>query len=274
MFLKSVKMQFAYNLRRKPVVGIFFLLFFLVIFNYVSNMIYYNGLDATQMFSPVKISTLSSWTAARFYLMQFYPLLLVIPMACGFFNDKNARVLNYLQSRVGARNYFYAKLLVVFVVTFLLFTIPFLLEIIIYRIVIPLSANGDPSNIEYWQTIEGDRNLFLSSIYYSSPYLYTILSIFVFGFVTGIFSVFNFSITTLPVFKYRIMTYFPMYVLFFLINRFAYIIGISGEINYFLILPLYSSGNFIYPVYAIFLVALTGCSVALIEIRVRKGIIV
>ena len=202
MFLKSVKMQISYNLRRKPVMGIFFLLLFLVVFNYISNMIYYNGLDATQMFSPVKLSALSSWTASSFYLMLFYPLLLVVPMACGFFNEKNVRVLNYIQSRVGIRNYFYAKQITVFVITFLLFTIPFLLELLIYRIVIPLSANGDPSNIEYWQTIEGDRNLFLSSIYYFSPYLYTVLSIFIFGLVTGIFSVFNFSVTTLPCLLY------------------------------------------------------------------------
>lgn len=237
-------------------------------------MIYYYGVDTTQMFSPVKLSTLSSWTASSFYLMQFYPLLLVVPMASGFFNDKNARVLNYVQSRVGIRNYFYSKQMAVFVITFLLFTIPFLLEILVYRIVIPLSANGDPSNVEYWQTIESDRNLFLSSIYYFSPYLYSALSILIFGMITGIVSVFNFSVSTLPVFKFRVMTYFPMYILFFIINRFASIFRVSGETNYFLILPLYSSRDFIYPVYAIFLVALTVCSVVLIEIRVRKGIIV
>jgi len=274
VFLKSVKMQISYNLRRKPVMGIFFLLLFLVIFNYITNMFYYDGLDATQMYSPVKLSALSSWTASSFYLMLFYPLLLVVPMACGFFNDKNARILNYMQSRVGIRNYFYAKQITVFVTTFLLFTIPFLLELLIYRIVIPLSANGDPSNIEYWQTIDGDSRLFLSSIYYFSPYLYTVLSIFIFGLVTGIFSVFNFSVTTLPVFKFRVMTYFPVYILLYFINRFASMSGVNGETNYFLILPSYSLGDFIYPVYAIFLIALTVCSVALIEIRVRKGIIV
>jgi len=274
VFLKSVKMQISYNLRRKSVMGIFFLLLFLVVFNYITNMIYYDGLDATQMFNPVKLSALSSWTASSFYLMQFYPLLLVVPMACGFFNDKNARILNYMQSRVGIRNYFYAKQITVFVITFLLFTIPFLLELLIYRIIIPLCANGDPSNVEYWQTIEGDSNLFLSSIYYFSPYLYTALSILIFGLVTSIFSVFNFSVTTLPVFKYRIMTYFPVYILFFIINRFASIFGVSGETNYFLILPLYSSGDFIYPIYAVFLVALTVCSVILIEIRIHKGIVV
>src|SRR5690625_3757716 len=144
---------------------IFFLLFGLMLVNYFTNVFTYSGTDIVDMYHPMKILTLSSHSKYSFYLMQYYPLLVVIPAGFTLFADKQVNQYIFIQSRVGARNYYLGKFIVVFLVTFIVFTVPFLIEILLNVIAFPITATGDPSNLSIYQRIEEIRMYLLSDLY-------------------------------------------------------------------------------------------------------------
>lgn len=275
MLLKSIKMQISQLFHKKTTLCIYFLLFGAVLWNFFENMHQFHNGDVTQMMNPLKLSSLSTWSAVMYYMMQFYPLLLVIPTASTYYDDKNSKILNYIQSRVGIRNYLIGKAVSIFFITVILFTVPFITEIIAYSITVPSLAQGDPSNFQYFQTIENDNTLFLSKLYYFNDYIYTILSIIIFGIVTGIFAVFNFFLTTIKIFKFRVFVYFPIYILFYLINIIGHFINYKYETNYFLILPLFAvPENANYGNYFIFCICLLIISTAILILKIRESDIV
>ncbi len=275
MLLKSIKMQMSQLFHKKTILCIYFLLFGAVLWNFFENMHQFHNGDVTQMMNPLKLSSLSTWSPVMYYMMQFYPLLLVIPTASTYYDDKNSKILNYIQSRAGIRNYLVGKAVSIFFITVFLFTVPFITEIIAYSITVPFFAQGDPSNFQYFQTIEKDSTLFLSQLYYFNDYIYTILSIIIFGIVTGIFAVFNFCITTIKIFNFRVFVYFPIYVLFYLINIIGQFINYKYEINYFLILPLFAvPENVNYGNYFIFCICLLIISITILILKIRESDIV
>lgn len=241
MLKRSIKMQMSTILNSKSVIIVYFILLGAVFFNFYNNMGLFKNGDVTQMMDPYKLSSISTWTKVRFYLMQFYPLLLVFPTATFYFDDKNSQIDYYIQSRVGMRNYIFSKAVAVFIITFILFSFPFVMEVLIYSIVVPLSAQGDPSGFQYFQTIETNNLFFMSSLYYFNEVIYTIISILVFSLATSVLALFNFSLTTIKHFRFRVFTFFPIYLLFYIIIIISSYCKIRFTTNYFLILPIFST---------------------------------
>ena len=102
-------MQMSQLFHKKTILCIYFLLFGAVLWNFFENMHQFHNGDVTQMMNPLKLSSLSTWSPVMYYMMQFYPLLLVIPTASTYYDDKNSKILNYIQSRAGIRNYLVGK---------------------------------------------------------------------------------------------------------------------------------------------------------------------
>ncbi|MFQ6930340.1 MAG: hypothetical protein ACLRR3_04565 [Eubacterium sp.] len=48
-----------------------------------------------------KMLTLSDNTMVGYFMMQYYPLLVVIPTACVYISERNSGIDTYIQSRVG-----------------------------------------------------------------------------------------------------------------------------------------------------------------------------
>lgn len=264
-------MQMHKILREKLSIMIYLILLGLVLFNFVSNMNLYHNADITQMMDPLKLSALSTYSKTSFYLMQFYPILVVVPTAGYYLSDRNTQVSYYIQSRVGLKNYIAGKAITVFLCTFIIFAVPFLLEIVAYFFVIPHVAQGDPSNFQYYQTIEGDSTLFMSDLYYAHRYLYAFFMILIFSLASSVFACFNFSLTLTDKIKFRIFTYFPIYIVIYLISILSMYIGIPYVTNYFIILPLYSApvgSN--YALYALFFSVLFLISVIFVFYKIRK----
>lgn len=265
--VKSIRMQMQEMLRKKTVVCTFFIVLAFVMVNFYMNLKKYAEIQyVSQMPDPFKLLTLSTWSPRGYFLMVYLPILIVLPTACSYITDRDTRVKIYIESRVGSKNYWYGKLISVFLTTFLVFVIPFMLEIILSCICFDCSAVGDPSNFSYLQTIEKENQYLLSNLWLSNRVLYSVLMICLWGAVVGILAVFNFSFTTLPFFKFKVFTFFPIYILFYLIGG----IKLSFTTNYFFIMRLFDRKAKNYLVYGIFLAVLSLFSVILIHIKSRK----
>lgn len=272
MLKESFNMQLSYVFRRKSTAIIMFVLLFFVVTNIGMNFLKnYNAVYLSQMYGFEKMLTLSDWSMMGYFLRQFYPMLLVIPTACTYIIDKNTGMNVYIQSKVGRRDYLYGKMLVTFVLTFIMFTLPFMMEIIISSICTGYIPNGDPSGFEYWQTIAKESEYILSKILLCSKGGYAVCMTILFGIVSAIFAVFNFSITLIPIFKTKIATYFPIYILLYAIALLPKMIKLKFTVNYNSILAMFeTSTNKNYGVYFIFLLVLIVTSIMLVEIKIRK----
>lgn len=265
-------MHMSYMLRNKSAILISLVLLGIISINFISNLNRNNEiLYVTEMFSFVKVLTLSDWTMAGYFMMQYYPLLVVIPTACVYISDRNSGINTYIQSRVGKRNYWYGKLISVFVLTLIIFIVPYLIEIVLSVICFSLKSNGDPSGIEFWQSVETEGQYLLSNILLSNRIIYAVIMAMLFGIVSAVLATFNFSITTLPIFKFKILTYFPIYILLFAISLLPKIVKLKFTVDYCFILRMFENANAKnYPVYSVFLITLLVVSVFLIELKIKK----
>src|SRR5699024_10701473 len=142
--------------------------------------------DVVDMYHPMKLLTLSSYSEYSFYILQYYPLIVVIPAGFSLFADKHLHQFILIQSRVGARNYYFGKLIVVFLVTCFVFTVPFLMEIMLNILVFPRMATGDPSNLSPYDMSNIIKQYLFSDLYIQSPYLYAIFFTLIFGMFSGV----------------------------------------------------------------------------------------
>ncbi|MBQ3515441.1 MAG: hypothetical protein IJA32_16865 [Lachnospiraceae bacterium] len=269
--VKSIKMQMYEMLRKKTVVCTFFILLTFVMVNYYSNLNRYADIQyVTQMQDPIKLLTLSTWSSRGYFLMVYLPILIVFPTACSYITDRDTRVKIYIESRVGGRNYWYGKLISVFLTTFLIFVIPFIMEIVLSCVCFDISAVGDPSNFSYIQTVENENQYMFSTLWLSSRVLYAVVMTIIWGIINGILAIFNFSLTTLPFFKYKILTFFPIYILFYFISGISLFLKLNYTTNYFFILRLFDIKEKNCMVYGIFLIILVLFSVGIIHIKIKK----
>lgn len=272
MLKKSICMQTSYLLRCKATTFILFVLLVAVSINFGINLDRNREiLYISEMYSFEKMLTLSDWTMVGYFMIQYYPLLIVIPTACAYIVDRNSGISTYIQSRVGKRYYWYGKLISVFVLTLFIFTVPYFIEIILNVICFSMSSNGNPSGLAFWQTIETEGQFLLSNILLYNKVIYVVIMTVLFGVVSAVFATFNLAITTLPIFKIKLLTYLPIYILFFVISILPKIINLNFTVNYHFILRMFESTTVKnYLVYLIFLISLLIVSIGLIEWKIKK----
>ena len=88
MLRKSISMQISYMLRRKSTVFVLLVLLITISINFFINMKTNGGkLYVSQMYSFEKMLTLSDNTMVGYFMMQYYPLLVVIPTACVYISE-------------------------------------------------------------------------------------------------------------------------------------------------------------------------------------------
>ena len=92
MLIYSIKMQLSELFRKKTVVFTFFILLFFVLANFYQNMFHNLYQDEevkyiSQMYDPIKLLTLSDWSTIGYFMMEYYPLLVVLPTACAYLTD-------------------------------------------------------------------------------------------------------------------------------------------------------------------------------------------
>lgn len=264
-------MQVTYLLGKGTTILTWFIMLGFVAYNYIGNIqVNHDIRYVTQMFDPFMTLTLSDFSKSSFFLMTYYPLLLVLPTSCAYISDRKSQVDVYIKGRVGCKAYFRGQLISVFLVTFLVFTIPFLLETALGFFCFSKDSMGVPTNMEYIHTIEETDQYCLYSIWVRSRVGYTILWILLFGLVTAILAAFNYAVTTLKIFYYKILTFFPVYILFYLISFLSKLLKPSYTLNYFFILRMFNTKEKNFWAYGLFLLLLLTLTVLLTERKIRK----
>lgn len=267
----SIKMNMSYMIRRKTTVLTFFVLMIYVLMNFFNNMKTNVEIEyVSQMYDIVKVSGLSGWLDKTNFFMEYFPLLLMIPTAYCYIIDKNTNIKVYIESRVGKRNYLYGKMIAVFLTTFLVFTLPFFIEIFMSCICFDVSSLGDPSNFGFEQTVVYDGTIFMSDLFFYSRILYGVVWIAIFGAIAGALAVFNFAVCTLDIFKYKVLTFFPVYGLVFLITFIDKIFKPSFTLHYPFILEMFEFSPKNYAVYGGFMIVIAVVSVVLVEVRIKR----
>ena len=260
-------------LKRKSTIIMYFFMLFLVLYNFFKNIITYYGFDIMRLFHPMKVGIMSDYNAIGFYFTEFYPLLVIIPAAFSFLIDRNSKEFVFIQSRVGKRNYYWGKLISVFLITFLVFTIPLFIEFILNCVAFPLSATGDPTAASLYDLgyIDSVRRYFFSSLYIFSPYLYNLFFIIVFGTFSGILATFVTAISTFKFMKFRIMIFIPVYMLLYIFTVIGTTFkGISFSTNYFNYLRMYNGVNKSGLAYFVFMITALDLSFLIMTLKSRR----
>lgn len=220
MFIKAVAAQIRFLLKRNSAIITFFILLAMVLFNFISNVLTFQGKDVVEMYHPMKLLLLS-WnqtylTADRILnFIQLYPLLVVCPAGFALASERQTGEDILLAAKLGNIPYRFSKILAVFVVTMIVFTLPCLIEIGLNCLAFPLSAAGDLTNLncyqeEYFQITE---SYLFTGLYRLSPYIYAVAVTFLFGILSGILGAFTAAISAVFYIKYRILLFLPVFAL-------------------------------------------------------------
>lgn len=237
-----VKYQIKVLIESWSTVSVWIILLSFVVANFVHNCssnikMHY----VSEMYDPIKTLTLSGWSAAGGIFMYVYPLVLVIPTAMLFYNEKSSKVNVYIQARCGFGLYYYGSAIAVIVLTFLLFTIPFMLELVLTFICFDNNSIKDPSGLQYYAVLTDLDRVIFHDIWIISPKLYGVVMTLRFGVISSVLSLFNYSFTTSPRIKYKMLTIIPLVSVLYalmIIDRF-----IPGNLTYILAIPMFENTN-------------------------------
>ena len=271
VFCRSVRIQFDQILRKRITCITYLIIAGFVFANLYMNIQQFANIHYTsQMYDLVKILTLSSWSKYGYFLCTYMPIFCVMPSADSWYEDHQSGMESYLCTRLGKREYWYGKLAAVFFVSFLVFSIPLLLELIISVIIFPLNASGDPSGwpyfisvVETWQ-YPGYRLLCSHRIIYALVYALQ------FSLVFSLLAVFNLTISTLKVMKYRVLLYVPIYFILYMISLLKEMMGISFTMYYADIIRMFITEERNNSVYLSIIVGIIAISLLLTEIQIRR----
>ncbi|MCM1186157.1 MAG: hypothetical protein NC251_08260 [Lachnoclostridium sp.] len=221
MIFKAAMSQTAFMLKKRESLCVFYVLFFMVLHNFIGNVLYFQGLDILVMKQPMQLLLLSHLrtnlnSSNTLMLIQLYPILVVIPAGFSLAREYQRGTRVFLVSRLGNSVYQISKYLAVFFTTMIIFTVPFLLEILLNCVSFPLSAMGDllySSRSTESAYIEGINHYFMKEAYLYSPYLYAVLGTLFWGAGAGLLSVFTAALSSLIRVKYNVFLFLPVFAL-------------------------------------------------------------
>lgn len=237
-----VRCQTKAFLQSKSAVAVWIILLCVTSLNFISNCIYNVKIHyVTEMYDPIKTLTLSGWSNAGNIFMYAYPLILVLPTAMVYYDERINGISRYIQSRSGFKKYYYGNAIAVVIVTFFLFTVPFLLELLLSTVCFSNHSVADPSGIPLYVTLPEEKKNLLYQVYIVSPYLYGFLMTIRFGLISCVFAFFNYAFSTSPKIKYKMITMIPLLgTLYFLMIIDSFV---PAKLNYLMFLPLFEYRN-------------------------------
>ena len=109
-----------------------------------------------------------------------------------------------------------------FITTVIVFTVPFLIEILLNCLSFPMDAVGNYMQLSIYdeslKTAVG--NYIFSGLYLVSPCLYAVICTLMFGFIAGLSAAFTFALTLVLKMRYRIFYVLPVFILYQVTIRF------------------------------------------------------
>ena len=220
VFWKAIFAQIKWMGKQKEAIATFYILLLLCLMNYVDNVLEFQGYDLIEMYHPMKLLLISYNRVyykadATLFFIQLFPFLVVCPAGFSFLKERQSKQEYMIISRIGITVYHLSKVIAAYVITFIVFTVPFLLEMILNCLAFPLEATGDLTNLGFYSAeyIERVHYYSFSGLYVKAPFLYTVLCILIFGMISGLLGTVIVVFTMLFKIKYKVIVFIPVYVL-------------------------------------------------------------
>lgn len=220
MYFKATRAQIKLLLFQWGALLAFGLLLALMLNNFVENVLEHQGTEVVLMYHPMKLLSLShdktNYKAdTMMLLVQLVPLLICIPAALSLAKEQHTGASVLMASRLGSRTYLFSKVTAVFVVTTLVFSLPFLLEIVLNCFSFPLKATGDLANWTIYddEYIQTTQHFLLYPLYRLSPYLYAVVETIRFGATMGLLAAATLTLSALVRVKFRVLLLLPPFLL-------------------------------------------------------------
>lgn len=235
MIVRNTRSQIIFLLRQKEAMLTFCVLMLLMLANFMENCQMFQGQDMVKLAHTTKMGLLS-WNRASYsadlalLFQQIYPLLVVCPAGFVLAKERGTQEHILMITRMGSGNYYASKLLSAFVVTTVVFSIPFLVELPLHIIAFSTKPTWD---LSHWVMYDAEylarvRNYLLSDLYIQSPYGYAVVKIVLFGLFSGLMGAFSVAVSTLYKVKFRITVMLPT---FLLLNLSVYAETIFGKME-------------------------------------------
>ena len=222
MFIKATLTQTNFMLKQKETLVVFYVLLIQVLGNFISNVLTFQGIDIIQMYQPMKLLLLSynriNYNAdATLLFIQLYPILVVLPAGFALCKEQQSGQEVLMIARLGQLTYNFSKLIAAFCATMIVFTMPFMIELLLNCIAFPLTATGDMTNMDIYEPnyIQAVHRYLMSGLYIQSVYIYTIIGTLFMGIVSGILASFTVAFSAIVRVKYRIILFLPVFVLLY-----------------------------------------------------------
>lgn len=219
-YFRAVREQAAHLLLSKGAMATFALLLALVLLSFADNVNEFRGYDRVAMYHPMKMLLLSynrTFYNASFtlVLIQLVPLVVCLPAGLSLVTEQHSGEIILAVSRLGARTYIWSKLIAAFMTTFIVFTLPFLIEIVLNCLSFPLGAIGDFSNLDTYSPSFEDMTAAysLSGLYEISPYLYAVVCTFGLGVLAGLLAAVTVAVSAVIKVKYSVTLILPAFLL-------------------------------------------------------------
>lgn len=220
MLWKESIRQTRFLLKQREAVLTLTVLFWIVIWNYLKNVLEFQGMDITRMYHPMKLLALSynrinNDADTTILVTMLYPLLVTLAAGMSYVKEQQTQEEIFLITRLGQRRYMLSKLFSVFLATTIVFCIPFLTEMAMNCISFPMKAQGDLTNLSiYSEEYAGMVYRYQAGeLYIVSPVLYAVLGIFIFGIFSGLLAAFATAVSLVFRVKYRVLLFLPAYLL-------------------------------------------------------------
>lgn len=218
-FLRLTGLQIRELMGRKEFLFSFTLMLIYCVAIGIFNINNYFGMDVQLLPEADSMFCGNANTKWSWILIFLLAILSAVPAAMSVADDRSAGLIPLTMTRAGRGRYCFSKLTACFLLGFLVFFIPFCVNIAINAIVFPSEelfwlrqgfTFGDDTAIQY----HSDHFVW-SSLYYASPLLYNVFSAAVFSIFAGAAGVFSCGFAWLfQQNKYRcIVPFFCLYLI-------------------------------------------------------------
>lgn len=219
MFGKAVKTQIRFMTGRIEFFLVVSVLMALMLMNYTENVLEFQGHDVIAMYHPMKLLTLSYnksiySAGVTTLLAQVVPLLVCLTGALSLAGEQKSGEFVLIAARLGTKRYLWSKVVAVFVVTMVAFSLPFLLEMALNCVAFPLGATGDFFQLHAYDpartSMEANYQLFW--LYRLSPYLYAVVGTVLFGCFAGVLAAATLVLSALIRVRFRVLLLLPAFL--------------------------------------------------------------
>lgn len=199
----------------------FSILFLSIIVNFIGNVMKYWQKELAVRPSFLEISVLSETNKIGWYLVVFFAFLVVLPGGMSFAVDRKTREDILWCTRCGGRrNYMISRMISVFLITFLCFVIPLLIELLLNFLAFPMEARGNfNSGNLYTESYDSViKPYFMFYSYFFHPVRYAMVRIGITGLMAGMLSLIPLACSCVFS-KYYAYLLVPVYLILSLLQK-------------------------------------------------------